>query len=775
MTGSLALTAAERRRADRIDQLVALGASAVDELVGALAERSWTVRRLVISALASLGDDAVLALCTWLRSTRGEEHAISAAVDALSTSNGPSANAEVAKLADGEDPAVVADAAAILGRRKAKDQVPTLAKLLTHADDNVAVAAIEAIGSIGGSVAIDELVALLARREFFRTFPAIQILGRSADPRVVAPLAELLSDEIYQVEAARALGRTGAAQAVAPLASLLVGGDDAKVRLVALSIADLITRAAWVGAAAPVALTLREALGRSARRFVEALAGGDLAERTAIIQVLGVVGDGATLEPLVRLLDTPGLGPTAIEAIRQIGRSHESALTDALAHGDTTTRTAILPMITARRAVGHLRDLLSDEEAEVRARAAEALARIGDASELPRLFALLGDPNLRVSLAAAGAIQSLGAATTSTLAIQALKTGTAAVRRQVLRIIGYLGLADAFDAVVAAAAEPDIRTAELAVAALGSLDTDRTDQMVRTLARSPVPTLRAAALRSAVLRPAPLPDEVLEAGLADDVPWVRYYACRGLAEVSHPRAPELLVARLTDAMPHVRIAAIEALARVDSRAAWQALASAVRSTDPDERRAALVGISQRPDSAAVDLLVEASHDPDPATQLIALAGLAKATELRALTRIAAVADSRDPDLREAAISLLAERTDQAAAEVLIELALHASVDHPAHLALSRPYPARIAALAQRMTGSDENEAAVLVPALARITTPAATAALVELLSDANPIARRTAAVALVAVSSADAMERVRRMAVEDPDPDVRLACAAAVS
>ena len=72
--------------------------------------------------------------------------------------------------------------------------MPALVALSRHADDNVAVAAIEALGRIGGRAAVESLVDAVDSGNFFRTFPAIDVLGRSGDPRAVAPLTALLDE-----------------------------------------------------------------------------------------------------------------------------------------------------------------------------------------------------------------------------------------------------------------------------------------------------------------------------------------------------------------------------------------------------------------------------------------------------------------------------------------------------------------------------------------------------------------------------------------------------
>jgi len=396
------LTEAEQRRVERVDLLVAR--AGVAELIATLADPSWTVRRAVVSALASLGDDAVGPLAAWLRDKRTSEHAIAAAVEALASSVGQSATAAaVAMLAD-RVPAVAADGAGILGRRQAVEATGALIDALVHADDNVAVAAIEALGALGGTRAVDALIAVLERRSFFRTFPALQVLARTADPRVVAPLAALLDDETYRIEAARALGRTGYAQAIRPLASLLGYGGDAVIRLVALALHDLQARAEWHGSGEHATATLRAVLAPAHARFAAALRRADGAERIAIAGVLGRIGDASVVPELAQLLDDAEARTAATDAIQRIGRAHDDAVIAALSRGDAGTRAALLPVVGSQRAATAVRALLDDEDPEVRARACEALARIGDTSAVPALFAALADVSPRVAHAAISGI-----------------------------------------------------------------------------------------------------------------------------------------------------------------------------------------------------------------------------------------------------------------------------------------------------------------------------------------------------------------------------------
>jgi hypothetical protein len=106
----------------------------------------------------------------------------------------------------------------------------------------VAVAAIEGLGRVGGRLPSTRWWPRSAAENFFRTFPAIDVLGRSGDPRAVPPLAGLLDDPRYAHEAARALGRTGDKSAIVPLTGLLARPSDGLVRLAATALCELYER-----------------------------------------------------------------------------------------------------------------------------------------------------------------------------------------------------------------------------------------------------------------------------------------------------------------------------------------------------------------------------------------------------------------------------------------------------------------------------------------------------------------------------------------------------
>jgi len=773
MTAGPALSPEEVERVARIDALaIGGGEDAVAGLTAMLGDPSWTVRRAVVSALASIGDVAVDALCAIVRDQRQDETRLAAAVDALVASTGGSVLECVTALADAEHPPVAADSAQVLGRRRAAAALPVLVRLTRHPDDNVAVAAIEALGRLGGRAAIEALVDTVRGGSFFRSFPALDVLGRSGDPRAVEPLVAVLSNPFLAPEAARALGRTGERGAVAPLAGLLVHASDAMVRVAAVALIELqARRAARLGEGdAIIAAVRRSTAPATARRLGQALTGADATEQIAIAWLLGIVGGADAIAALSRLLDAESpVAQAAAQALAEVAGTAVDEMIVALDQGDSARRLVLLPMIRRASAVPVVIRCLADEDAAVRAAACDALARIGSPGAVPAIFRLLADGNPRVVQAAIAAIQALGGSDAERLALEAGRSPWPTVRRAALRILAYYGWPSGLPILADAVRDDDPRIAEAAVHGLPFLQDPRALELLLEIARDPSSRLRAACARAlGQCRGDLRVTAALLRGLGDPDPWVRYYACQSLGRLGIETATTAIARLVDDPAGQVRVAAIEALSHLRSEIAFEALRAAGRSPDADVQRAALVGlgISRQPEAAPI--LVAAIGSADAATRLVAVSALADFDEaaevLRALGRAAV-----DPDgaVRNAAIGFLAARRGEGATALLVDLLIRGGDVERVVAALALPIEGRAASLASALVHADDELAPLLVSALARMRGPDAEHTLRGALTLPNPAARKAVASAVAAQATPDAFAALQRVAAADPDPEVR--------
>jgi HEAT repeat protein len=772
--GPVVMSEAERARADAVDRLVALGQAGIPELLGMLADPSWTVRRSVVAGLAALGDAAVTGLADVLATRRDDEARIAAAMDALATSTGH-AEAVLGRMAEHANAAVAADAAQVLGRRRSAAAVPLLIGLLDHSDDNVAVAAIEALGRVGGRAAIDSLTHAVATGNFFRVFPAIDVLGRSGDPRAVEPLAALLGQSMYALEAARALGRTGERAAAGPLARLLAEQSDAMVRVAAVSICDLIDRARErSGTVAQIEQFLRqETPAPAVRRLGRCLSLADVPEAVAICRVLGLVGGEDAVQILSQRLDAAApVAQAAADALDRLGQLSDTEVGRALREGDGARRKVLLSRAVRPSALGDVVRCLADPDAEVRARACDALARLGNTTVVSSVFRLLDDPNLHVVHAAISAIQALGSDEARALALQAASSPSATVRRAALRILAYFGEAEALDVFLAALRDPDPRVRDVALQGLPYIEDKRALDALFEAARDSSSKIRGAAMRALgqCAGEARVPAFLLR-GLADADAWVRYYACQSLGRIGYQAAAAKIAELLDGDVGQVRVAAVEALSHLASDEAHAALRRAAMSDDLDVRRAALLGLGVMAHPADVSSLLTALATGDVATRLVALSALAGFDSPSVLHALARAATDADEQVGTAAIGFLSGRAEQEATDVLVHLLGSPAVRERALAALLVPAQGRIPGLLAALESADDELAPVLASALARLPDAGGGGALLHVLGLANVAARKAAASTLAALGTPEAIAALRRAADTDTDPGVRQICA----
>ena len=106
---------------------------------------------------------------------------------------------------------------------KSLQDVDKLIEALNYPDDqNVRLAAASALGNIGGSEAVDPLIAALEDQQGVNEVAALA-LGEIGDPRAVEPLISSLEDDNWELRssAAKALGKIGDDRAIEPLTDLL--------------------------------------------------------------------------------------------------------------------------------------------------------------------------------------------------------------------------------------------------------------------------------------------------------------------------------------------------------------------------------------------------------------------------------------------------------------------------------------------------------------------------------------------------------------------------
>ncbi|MCA1663050.1 MAG: HEAT repeat domain-containing protein, partial [Myxococcales bacterium] len=543
----LTLSKEDAARVHAVEQLAVDGAASVATLVAQLDDASWAVRRAVVGALARLGAPAVAPLVDVLRMRRDSEARLAAAVDALSSCRAEVDAAMFALVDEAGRPAVVCDAVQVLGRRRSVAAVPLLERLTAHADDNVAVAAIEALGRIGGGAGVTTLVAArcLASADPVEQVAICQVLGWLRAAEGVRPLFSLLGAAAPVAQAAaaalRQLGRTIDEQLAAALRD---ADSDARLQLLPL------------------------AAGNSGLdEIVACLADADPAVRHAACAALARCGDPSAVAALfARLGDEDGrVAQAATAAIQSLGSSKTERLAlDAARSPNLQVRRAGLRIIAYFGYAAGLDALLSAaEESDDRLRdaAIAGLAFVDDPRAADALLVASRHASAKTRAATARALGQLAGDLRAPSALRSLLAdGDAWVRYYACQSLGKLRDRAAADALVALLDDPAGQVRVAVVEALSQLQTDGALAALQAAARSDDGDMQRAAIVGLGLRKRmdALPVLVDAAASADAA--TRLVALSALADFDAPQAIAALRRAAVDSDESVRIAAVEHLA-----------------------------------------------------------------------------------------------------------------------------------------------------------------------------------------------------------------------
>ncbi len=337
------------------------------QLVAALRDDSWRVRRLAVERLSKFdASPALVQQLVLLLGERGATGARNAAASVLSQLGAPALPSVIALLdhADPDQRKFAADILAELGRTEA---VAPLVRALDDRDANVRAAAAEALGRIGGTEARAALDHLLTVKDPMLRVCALEGLAELQAPPPLPLLAPLLHDPWTRTSAFRVLGLVDH-----PTADLLIGRALASPATRDAGLVALGARARLLSAEgdAEVAAVLRTA--RDHLAWLTHALESDVAERRLGAVIAAHSLDEPTLAlPVVRSVQTGPIAELAVKVLVRFG-------------------------VRGARLVLGATTALADLSALARAVVAEALVRLAEPSLVPALVNLLraGDTEL---------------------------------------------------------------------------------------------------------------------------------------------------------------------------------------------------------------------------------------------------------------------------------------------------------------------------------------------------------------------------------------------
>lgn len=780
---------------------------------------SWRVRREAVDNLAQQNDPAIaIELLRMLREQHRNPNVLNSVLQILVLSDVDPIPSLVECLQD-NDPDLRIYTALALGERHDARAIPALIAVLNDPDANVIYHAIEALGRLRAVDAVEPLLALAESGDFFLAFPAIDALIRIGDRTIAPRLAGVLEqNELLGAQIADALGQLGDADVVKPLARLF-NQEQQPIKEIAVAIAAIYQRYQTLfGEGIHIAdLTRSQIQAPGQHCMIRALERANAQELSALARILGWLEGPAIAETLAKLLAEPSVREIVLEALVRLGSSVTPLLIRQLDAEDLETRKAAivaLGRIGSQKAVPALMAQLIQTEPELVMITTTALAQIGDRSSYEALIGLLGHPEVSVRLGAIAALNSLGHPAMPERVLSLMRDENPHKRESAIKIAGYFAYPNCIDLLFELCEDPYERVRRAAIEHLPYLEQeDRALGVLSQALTQDTPTVRAAAARAlGEIENAQVSDYLLGA-LQDEDSWVRYYAVCAIAKLRTSDTEERLgdeifeglensqTSELFDVLQNlafsdpanpVRAAATEALGYLGRSKAIPILAAIAEEEGQDEDlvRAALRALGRIEDPSALAPLLNALNSPQAERRLDALQAFKERGGTEAGVALQWLG-AADPETRvvQAAIDSLARMGTPEAIASLLDLTVDPTCRDTCiqtlatrggvQAAENATYPfkssgmvaieAYIEAVGRGLRHVHPAVRTAVVEILTRLKHPEASELLILALDDSDPEVRLAAVTALGHLGNHACEDKLVILARTDSDPSVRRA------
>lgn len=749
------LDAGELRRREIEAVAQNMTAACVPQVVEALSDSDWRVRRAAAAALAC-DEEAEVAevLCSLLESEDPGER--NAAIKALIKRGADSVPALLGAL--GSDDADARNFACValgrIGDTRAVGGLTTIS--LEDTDSNVRYVAIEALGHIGDERAVDSLITQLDGDPWLASISA-EALGSIGGLRALEALVGKLADDPVGLVAADALGNIGDPRALLPLSHAAAKFTPLVGVPAVCSMGDTVASANSTDAAVAVVELLRgtaqeiatentiASLNRALRE------GGDATESALHAAVW--LGMPELAESVCVAANEPEYAHLAVDYLVQDLDAVREQLRAASESSNPSMRTVAAMAIERAGNEDDLEiiiKLVNDDNQSVSIAAARALALIGDPSSAQELMDSLESGIDEIAFTAADALGKIGLEPVLPRLVELAESGNPVVRRAVARAFSAAMTDGAEEGIaqclLTLARDPNPRVRAEITVALGSATSNETISALLVLSLDEDRDVRLSAIRTLSRRSEPAAHRALRGATADESRSIRAAAARGLFSRLAEEDIELALTLLHDPDPGTVIATATGLVQSGRSEAIQAVVRLSDHESDDVRAAVLRAMSDADPEITRELAAVVLSRNEPAWNVRlaaaeALVGCDESTGARAIVE-QTLADI-EPMIREAAVASVPDAFGDSAVEVLIGLLEDPLLQDEARHALEAMGSKASPALSTALGALEGNARRLGTFALGTMQTNESCFALEKLLASDDPEDTWNAAMAIV--------------------------------
>jgi HEAT repeat protein len=573
-------------------------AEAIPLLVERIGDESWRVRKSAVERLVACPDSegVVAALIAALgddENTGRRNSSVEALVACGAAAVPQLSQALVSEDADTRK--LVVDALAGIGDARA---VPELLAHRDDPDTNVRAAVADALGAIGGEVAESALrdIAVGPNEEQLVRFSALHAMAALEVPVLARELGPVLEDPLLRPAGLALLGRIEDDEAFSVLAKALAANSRSAREAAIGALLRMLSHADGAESER-LAQRIREAAQaapRSIENAIQRLAEATLSVRLILVQFLGLVRSEEAAVPMLVAAQDEALSQVAFANLEALGELAESAIDARWAElGANARRDAcsLFGRMQGASSAARLLAALDSTSPEIRGAAAESIGARGLTEALPLLVRRLESAANEDDFEAEEEIDSLAggligiaqsdrrggseAVTDQVVAMltSSLDGAAKSVRLAIAKVIGRIGRHRDAQVIEFLLKDPSSQVRRAAVDALARLDPGTAAESLRLALADEASTVRIGAAKALGASGSDEVVDVLRCLADDEDADVRSAAVRALGArlaASNDAAQRSLLLELVDAALDddaiVALAAIEALREVGGAA-----------------------------------------------------------------------------------------------------------------------------------------------------------------------------------------------------------------
>jgi HEAT repeat protein len=377
--GGLQGDAQEEARRVAVLQLGGEVNATVDELIAALGDRSWRVRKAALDVILRRHPMKGL-IGKLIRALASEDNAglRNASAEAL-TRIGSDAVQELSAAMASPDVDLQKFAIDVLGEIGDRGSVPALVGALDDPDENVRAAAAEALGKVGSLDAIDALwKKAIGTTDLLSKLSSLEALVRLEAPGPFEQLEALTKNRFCAKAAYGLLAVCPDPRAIEALVRAMTDNPRSQRTAAVLALHKRIIAAGsgeqdlLFDAVSSVKSTAIVALG-------ELLHANEVEVVAAAMRVLGCTRDPSVVRPILDAVREDALLPVAAQALTDLGPEATTHIAEAFLHVSNEARELVATLLAERgdaRAIRMLVAGMLDGERKMRDMAARALGKV---------------------------------------------------------------------------------------------------------------------------------------------------------------------------------------------------------------------------------------------------------------------------------------------------------------------------------------------------------------------------------------------------------------